>query len=98
MFEISRLYLYFGFCPDPKHFIVNFEQNSVKYAEKWGWGGGSEQCNIYINYFNNKKINNNNANRPYLVFPELKHANIDFGLSKCLVENFADQASVTPLG
>ena len=31
-------------------------------------------------------------------FPELKHANIYFDLSKCLVENFADQASVTPLG
>ena len=21
-------------CPDPKHFIVNFEENIVKYAEK----------------------------------------------------------------
>ena len=41
---------------------------------------------------------NNNADRPYLVFPELKHANIYLGLNKHLVENFADQASVTPLG
>ena len=41
---------------------------------------------------------NNNADRPYLVFPELKHANIYFGLNKRLVENFADHASVTPLG
>ena len=55
LLEISRPYLYIVFCPDPKHFIVNFEQNSVKYAEKWGREGG-------------------------------------------LVENFADQASVTPLG
>ena len=56
LLEISRPYLYIGFCPDPKHFIVNFEQNSVKYADKWGRGGGgagSEQYNIYINYFNN---------------------------------------------
>ena len=41
---------------------------------------------------------NNNADRPYLVFPEVKHANIYFGLNKRLVENFADQSSVTPLG
>ena len=33
-----------------------------------------------------------------LVFTELKHPNIYFGLNKRLVENFADQASVTPLG
>ena len=25
-----------GFCPNPKHFIVNCEQNVVKFAEKWG--------------------------------------------------------------
>ena len=26
-----------GFCPDPKHFIVDFEENSiVKFAEKLG--------------------------------------------------------------
>ena len=34
MFQVSRPYL--GFCPDPKHFIVNCEQNVVKFAEKWG--------------------------------------------------------------
>ena len=34
MFQVSRPYL--GFCPDPKHFIVNFEQNVVKFAGKWG--------------------------------------------------------------
>ena len=34
VFQVSRLYL--GFCPDPKHFIVNYEQNVVKFAEKWG--------------------------------------------------------------
>ena len=28
----------------------------------------------------------------------VKHANIYFGQSKRLVENFADQASVTPFG
>ena len=33
VFQVSRPYL--GFCPDPKHFIVNCEQNIVKYAEKW---------------------------------------------------------------
>ena len=25
-----------GFCPNPKHFILNSEENIVKYAEKWG--------------------------------------------------------------
>ena len=34
VFQVSRTYL--GFCPDPKHFIVNCEQNVVKSAEKWG--------------------------------------------------------------
>ena len=34
VFQVSRPYL--GFCPDPKHFIVNCEQNVVKFAEKWG--------------------------------------------------------------
>ena len=32
--QVSRPYL--GFCPDPKHFIVNCEQNVVKFAGKWG--------------------------------------------------------------
>ena len=34
MFQVSWPNL--GFFPDPKHFIVNCEQNIVKYAEKWG--------------------------------------------------------------
>ena len=34
VFQVSRPYL--GFCSDPKHFIVNFEENVVKCAEKWG--------------------------------------------------------------
>ena len=33
VFRVSRHYL--SFCPDPKHFIVNCEQNVVKFAEKW---------------------------------------------------------------
>ena len=33
VFQVSRPYL--GFCPDPKHFILNCEQNVVKFAEKW---------------------------------------------------------------
>ena len=32
VFQVSRPYL--GFCPDPKHFIVNCGQNIVKFAEK----------------------------------------------------------------
>ena len=32
VFQVSRPYL--GFCPDPKHFIVNYEQSVVKFAEK----------------------------------------------------------------
>ena len=36
MFQVSRPYL--DFFPDPKHFIVNFEQNIVRYAEKWRGG------------------------------------------------------------
>ena len=31
-FQVSRPYL--GFCPDPKHFIVQNEQNIDKYSEK----------------------------------------------------------------
>ena len=38
VFQVSRPYL--GFCPDPKHFIVSYEQTYeqtvVKFAEKWG--------------------------------------------------------------
>ena len=34
VFQVSRPYL--GFCPDPKHFIVNCEQSVVKFAGKWG--------------------------------------------------------------
>ena len=34
MFQVSRPYL--GFCSDPKHFIVNSEQNVVRFAGKWG--------------------------------------------------------------
>ena len=34
VFQVSRPYI--GFRPDPKHFIVNFEGNIVKYAEKMG--------------------------------------------------------------
>ena len=34
VFQVSRPYL--RFCPDPKHFIVNCEQNVVKFAGKWG--------------------------------------------------------------
>ena len=32
VFQVSRLYL--GFCPDPIHFIVDCEQNVVKFAGK----------------------------------------------------------------
>ena len=33
VFQVSRPYL--GFWPDPKLFIVNYEQNVVKFARKW---------------------------------------------------------------
>ena len=62
VFQVSRPYL--GFCPDPKHFIVNCEQNVVKFAEKC-----IEKCNFYIKYFDKIKCY---ADRPYLVFSELK--------------------------
>ena len=65
MFLVSRPYL--SFCPDPKHFIVNFEQNVVKFAEKWG--KCIEKCNFYIKYFDKIKCY---ADRPYLFFSELK--------------------------
>ena len=55
------------FLPDPKHFIVNCEQNVVKFAGKWGKIYG--QCNFYIKYFDKIKCY---ADRPYLVFSELK--------------------------
>ena len=62
VFQVSRPYL--GFCPDPKHSIVNCEQNVVKFAEKC-----IEKCNFYIKYFDKIKCN---VDRPYLVFSELK--------------------------
>ena len=33
---VSGFPTYQGFCPDPKHFIMNCEQNVVKFAGKWG--------------------------------------------------------------
>ena len=65
VFQVSRSYL--GFCIDPKHFIVNCEQNFVKFA-----GNGEkciEKCNFYIKYFDKIKFY---TDRPYLVFSELK--------------------------
>ena len=42
VFQFSRPYL--GFSPNTKNFILNCEQNIVKYAENWVcvcvWGGG----------------------------------------------------------
>ena len=71
VFQVSQSYL--GFCPNPKHFIVNFEENTVKMLKnqvKY-----SEKCNIYIKYFCKIKCY---ADRPYLVFSELKHTYISF--------------------
>ena len=56
------------FLPDPKHFIVNYEPNVVKFAEKMG-GDVLKKCNFYIKYFDKIKCY---ADRPYLVFSELK--------------------------
>ena len=62
-----------------------------------GGCGSSEQCNIYINYFNKIKMPTDHTS--FFQSWNLKHANIYFSLSKHLVENFfADQASVTLLG
>ena len=41
VFQISRPSL--GFCPDSKHFIVNCEQNVVKFPEK-----SIDKCDFYI--------------------------------------------------
>ena len=71
VFQVSRPYL--GFCPDPKHFIVNCEQNVVKFAGKC-----IEKCSFYIKYFDKIKCY---ANWPYLVFFQswnLKHTYIFF--------------------
>ena len=62
MFQVSRPYL--GFCPDPKHFIVNCEQNTVKFAEKNG-RKCIGKCKFYIKYFNKIKCY---GDQPYLVF------------------------------
>ena len=37
LFHVSQLYL--GFCPHPKHFIVQYLQNIVKYGGGGGGGG-----------------------------------------------------------
>ena len=60
-FQVSQPYL--GFCPDPKHFIVNFGENTVKMLKNQG--KYSEKYNIYTKYF--CKITCY-ADRPYLVF------------------------------
>ena len=62
VFQVSRPYL--GFCSDPKYFIVNCEQNVVKFVGKC-----IEKCNFYVKYFDKIKCY---ADRPYLVFSELK--------------------------
>ena len=62
------------FCPDPKHFIVNCEQNVVKFtgnSEKY-----IEKCNFYIKYFDKKCY----ADRPYLKLKPETHIYIVFGL------------------
>ena len=61
VFQVSRPYL--GFCPNPKHFIVNCKQNVLKFAGKWG--KCIEKCNFYIKYFDKIKCY---ADRSYLVF------------------------------
>ena len=62
-FRIPRPYIHVGFCPDPKYFIVNYEQNVVKLLKN----GGKciEKCNFYMKYFDKIKCY---ADRPYLVF------------------------------
>ena len=55
VFQVSLPYL--GFCPDPKYFIANCEQDIVKFAEKWEkmyW----KNCNFYIHvkYFDKKNV------------------------------------------
>ena len=77
-FQVSRPNL--DFCPDPKHFIVNCKQNVVKFAGKWGKMNWKMQ--FYIKYFDKIKCY---ADRPYLVFSELKpetHIYFVFGLMK----------------
>ena len=53
VFQVSRPYL--GFCPDPKHFIVNCEQNVVKFAWKWGKIYGKMQL-LYKIFWQNKML------------------------------------------
>ena len=65
VFQVSRHYL--GFCPDPKHFIVNCEQILSNLLENWG--KCIKKCNFYVKYFDKIKCY---ADRPYLVFSKLK--------------------------
>ena len=44
---------------DPKHFIVNCEENVIKFAGKWG--KMFETCKFYVKYFDKIKCN---ADRP----------------------------------
>ena len=64
---VSGFPTYLVFCPDPKNLIVNCEQNVVKLRKN----GGKfiEKCNFYTKYFDKIKCY---ADRPYLVFSELK--------------------------
>ena len=87
VFQVSRPYL--GFCPDPKHLIVNCEQTVVKFAGKWSKMNKKKKkkkkCNFYIKYFDKIKCY---ADRPYLVFFRAETWNTHiyfFGLIKGLL-------------
>ena len=72
VFQVSRPYL--GFYPDPEYFIVSKMSNL--------WEKCFIKCNFYIKYFDKIKCY---ADRPYLVFSELKpqaHKYIFWGLIK----------------
>ena len=89
-FQVSRSYQ--GFCPDPKHFIVNCERNIDKYAEKNGGGGGGGLKQ------------NDNADRPYLGFFRgdtwNTHIDVLFGLSNwtSVIRIFTESISRVRLG
>ena len=72
VFQVSQPYL--GFRPDPKHFILNCEENVVKFAGKWGKICWKMQFLYKIFWTKKKKKERKKsyADRPYLVFSELK--------------------------
>ena len=84
VFQVSRPYL--SFCPDPKHFIVNCEQNVVKFAEKWGKMNWKMQF-LYQIFWQNKMLCRPTIPSFFRAETWNTHIYFLFGLMTCKIAN-----------